>query len=384
MTDIGDDVSPAVILAFWRAAGSDRWYKPDDAFDADLRRRFFGLWRKAAAGELSCWEATDDGALALVIVLDQFPRNMFRGDVRTYSSDALALEVANRAIARGVDRGIAADLAEFLYLPLMHSEHLADQQRCVELFRNAGQCRQPEIRRGSCRYHPPVRALSPPQLGAGTHRRRRKNRPFSTAADFPADDGTVNDAGHCRFRATEYCARRLPGLRNIGTLQGELTMTIKVGDKLPEAKFRVMTAEGPQVKTTDDIFKGKKVALFAVPGAYTGTCHKMHLPSIFLNAYAIKDKGVNTIAIVSVNDAFVMNAWKRDTDQRDEAVFLADGNAEFTKAIGMELDASGNGLGIRSHRYSMLVDDGVVKKLNLEPAPGKVEVSGGDTLLGQL
>ena len=147
-------------------------------------------------------------------------------------------------------------------------------------------------------------------------------------------------------------------------------MAIKVGDKLPEAKFRVMTADGLQVKTTDDVFKGKKVALFAVPGAYTGTCHKMHLPSIFLNAYALKDKGVNTIAIVSVNDAFVMNAWKRDTDQRDEATFLADGNAEFTKAIGMELDASGNGLGIRSHRYSMLVDDGVVKKLNLEPAPG--------------
>jgi peroxiredoxin len=136
-------------------------------------------------------------------------------------------------------------------------------------------------------------------------------------------------------------------------------MTIKVGDKLPEAKFRVMSGDGLQVKTTDEIFKGKKVALFAVPGAYTGTCHKMHLPSIFLNAYAIKDKGVNTIAIVSVNDA-------------------------FTKAIGMELDASGKGLGIRSHRYSMLVDDGVVKKLNREPAPGKVEVSGGDTLLGQL
>ena len=109
-------------------------------------------------------------------------------------------------------------------------------------------------------------------------------------------------------------------------------MTIQVGDKLPESKFRVMTAEGPQVKTTDDIFKGKKVALFAVPGAYTGTCHKMHLPSIFLNAYAIKGKGVDTIAITSVNDAFVMNAWKRDTDQRDEATFLADGNAEFTKA----------------------------------------------------
>uniref|UniRef100_Q07QX9 Glutathione-dependent peroxiredoxin n=1 Tax=Rhodopseudomonas palustris (strain BisA53) TaxID=316055 RepID=Q07QX9_RHOP5 len=161
-------------------------------------------------------------------------------------------------------------------------------------------------------------------------------------------------------------------------------MTIKVGDRLPQAQFRVMTEDGPQVKSTDDVFKGKKVAVFAVPGAYTGTCHKMHLPSIFLNAYALKDKGVDTIAIVSVNDAFVMGAWKRDTDQRDEAIFLADGNADFTKAIGMELDASGNGLGIRSHRYSALVEDGVVTKLNLEPNPGKVEVSGGDTLLGQL
>src|SRR5436309_58779 len=108
-------------------------------------------------------------------------------------------------------------------------------------------------------------------------------------------------------------------------------MTIKVGDKLPDAKFRVLNSDGLQVKSTGEIFKGKKVALFAVPGAYTGTCHKMHLPSIFLNAYALKDKGVDTIAIVSVNDAFVMNAWKRDTDQRDEALFLADGNAEFTR-----------------------------------------------------
>ena len=161
-------------------------------------------------------------------------------------------------------------------------------------------------------------------------------------------------------------------------------MTIKVGDKLPEVKFRVMTAEGPQVKTTDDIFKGKKVALFAVPGAYTGTCHKMHVPSIFLNAYAIKEKGVDTIAIVSVNDVFVMNAWKRDTDQRDEAVFLADGNADFAKAIGLELDASANGLGIRSKRYSMLIKDGTVTQLNIEDKPGEAETSGAATLLGQL
>jgi uncharacterized protein (DUF924 family) len=133
--DAGGDISPAVILAFWRVAGTDRWYKRDDAFDAELRRRFLGLWQKAAAGELSGWEATDNGALALVIVLDQFPRNMFRGDARAFSSDALALEVANRAIARGAGQRISPDLLEFLYLPLMHSEHLADQQRCVELFR---------------------------------------------------------------------------------------------------------------------------------------------------------------------------------------------------------------------------------------------------------
>ena len=161
-------------------------------------------------------------------------------------------------------------------------------------------------------------------------------------------------------------------------------MTIKVGDKLPESKFRVMTAEGPVEKSTDELFKGKKVALFAVPGAYTGTCHKMHLPSIFLNAYAIKDKGVDSIAVLSVNDVFVMNAWKKDTDLRDEAIFLADGNADFAKAIGLEMDGSGFGLGIRSKRYSMLVEDGVVTKFNPEASSGKVEVSGGDTLLGQL
>jgi peroxiredoxin len=161
-------------------------------------------------------------------------------------------------------------------------------------------------------------------------------------------------------------------------------MTIKAGDRLPQANFRVMTPDGVQVKSTDDIFKGKKVALFAVPGAYTGTCHKMHMPSVFQNAAALKAKGVDTIAIVSVNDVFVMQAWKRDVDQRDEGLFLADGNAEFAKAVGLDFDASGNGLGIRSRRYSMLVDDGVVKQFNLEPAPGKVEVSGGDTLLAQI
>jgi uncharacterized protein (DUF924 family) len=132
------NVAPADILAFWRDAGPDRWYKRDDAFDAELRRRFLALWQKAAAGELSSWEASDDGALALVIVLDQFPRNMFRGDARTYASDPLARQVAHRAIGRGVDTRIDPLLRQFLYLPFNHSEDLSDQLRCIELTRAAG------------------------------------------------------------------------------------------------------------------------------------------------------------------------------------------------------------------------------------------------------
>jgi peroxiredoxin len=160
-------------------------------------------------------------------------------------------------------------------------------------------------------------------------------------------------------------------------------MSIKVGDRLPSAKFRVMSAEGPVWKTTDDIFKGKKVALFAVPGAFTGTCHKMHVPSILQNADAIKAKGVDTIAVTGVNDVFVMDAWKKAC-AAENLEFLADGNGEFAKAIDLTFDGSGNGLGTRSRRYSMLVEDGAVKKLNIEEAPGKVDVSGGDALLKQL
>jgi uncharacterized protein (DUF924 family) len=129
--------TPADILAFWREAGRDRWYEKDDAFDAEVRGRYLDLWHRAAAGELSAWETSDDGALALVIVLDQFPRNMFRGDPRTYASDELAREAASRAIARGADARIDEVLVEFLYMPFMHSEVLADQLRCVELFRNS-------------------------------------------------------------------------------------------------------------------------------------------------------------------------------------------------------------------------------------------------------
>jgi uncharacterized protein (DUF924 family) len=122
------------VLAFWREAGPDRWYTRDASFDALVRERFLELWQQAVAGRLSSWEASDDGVLALVILLDQFPRNMFRGDARAFSSDPLAREIATRALVRGVDKRIEPPLQQFLYLPFMHSEELADQIRCVLLF----------------------------------------------------------------------------------------------------------------------------------------------------------------------------------------------------------------------------------------------------------
>jgi peroxiredoxin len=161
-------------------------------------------------------------------------------------------------------------------------------------------------------------------------------------------------------------------------------MPIKVGDKLPNATFRVMTAEGPKPKTTDDIFKGKKVALFAVPGAFTPTCTNLHMPSFVNNIAAIKAKGVDTVAVTAVNDVFVLTQWAKATGADGKIDVLADGNGEFAKAIDMAFDGSGNGLGTRSKRYSMLVEDGVVKKLNIEEAPGKCDVSGGQALLAQL
>lgn len=130
--------SPADVLAFWRTAGPSKWYTKNNAFDVEVSRRFLQLWDAARAGELAEWEKTDDGALALVIVLDQFPRNMFRSDARTFSTDGQALTVAERAIARGADTRIEPDLVEFLYVPFMHSERLADQDRCIELFRTRG------------------------------------------------------------------------------------------------------------------------------------------------------------------------------------------------------------------------------------------------------
>ena len=158
-------------------------------------------------------------------------------------------------------------------------------------------------------------------------------------------------------------------------------MAIKVGDKLPNASFTVMTADGPKPQTTDDIFKGKKVVLFAVPGAFTPTCSNNHLPGFLQNADKIKQKGIDTIAVTGVNDVFVMNAWKKATDTDGKIEFLADGSAAFANAIGLSVDLGPRGLGTRSQRYAMVVDDGVVKTLNIEDQPGKAEISGAENLL---
>jgi peroxiredoxin len=161
-------------------------------------------------------------------------------------------------------------------------------------------------------------------------------------------------------------------------------MTIGVGERLPEVKLRVMTADGPATKTTSELFGGKKVALFGVPGAFTGTCSNKHLPGFLQNADAFKAKGIDEIVVTGVNDVFVMEAWKRESGAAGKIEFIADGNGEFAKAIDLTFDGSGFGLGTRSKRYSMLVEDGVVKSLNVEESPGKVDVSGAETLLGQI
>ena len=161
-------------------------------------------------------------------------------------------------------------------------------------------------------------------------------------------------------------------------------MTIKVGDRLPQATFKTMTADGAKPRTTDEVFKGRKVVLFAVPGAFTPTCHKNHLPGFRDNAAAIRAKGVDAIAVTAVNDVFVMDAWAKATEAGDKIEFLADGNADFAKAIGLDIDMA-QGLGFsRSKRYAMIVEDGVVTTLNVEDTPGKADVSSADTLMKSL
>jgi glutaredoxin/glutathione-dependent peroxiredoxin len=161
-------------------------------------------------------------------------------------------------------------------------------------------------------------------------------------------------------------------------------MTINVGDKLPSVTLRQVTSEGPKEVTSDDFFRGRKVVLFAVPGAFTPACSQRHLPGYVDKAADIKAKGIDEIACVAVNDAAVMGAWGKNQKTEGKVTMLADGSGDFARALGLELDLSKGGLGIRSKRYSMLVDNGVVKSLNVEAQPGQVDSSSAEAILRAL
>jgi peroxiredoxin len=161
-------------------------------------------------------------------------------------------------------------------------------------------------------------------------------------------------------------------------------MTIKPGDSIPPATFTVMEPDGPKLRTTDEIFKGRKVVLFGVPGAFTPTCSANHLPGFRDHAAAFKAKGIDEVAVTSVNDVFVMDAWAKQTESVDKVGFLADGNADFARATGLILDLTERGLGIRSQRYAMVVDNGVVSRINVEAVPSQAQTSSAEALLEQI
>ncbi|AGB70346.1 MULTISPECIES: peroxiredoxin [Rhizobium] len=161
-------------------------------------------------------------------------------------------------------------------------------------------------------------------------------------------------------------------------------MTIAIGDTLPAATFKEKTADGPVEISTEQLFAGKRVVLFAVPGAFTPTCSLNHLPGFLENRDAILAKGIDDIAVVSINDWHVMGAWAQSSGGLGKIHFLADWDGSFTKALGLEADLSAGGLGIRSKRYSMLLEDGVVKTLNIEESPGQATVSGAAAMMEQL
>tara|TARA_Y100000590_G_scaffold63912_2_gene68648 strand:- start:1539 stop:2021 length:483 start_codon:yes stop_codon:yes gene_type:complete len=160
-------------------------------------------------------------------------------------------------------------------------------------------------------------------------------------------------------------------------------MTIQIGDKLPQITVSTMTPEGPKPVSLEELCSGKKVVLFAVPGAFTPTCSVQHLPGFVTNASALKEKGADVVACISVNDPFVMAAWGKEGNTGEDVLMLADGNAEFTSAIGLEMDGTGFGLGKRSQRYAMIIDDGVVSTLNVESGPA-LDVSSAETILETL
>ena len=161
-------------------------------------------------------------------------------------------------------------------------------------------------------------------------------------------------------------------------------MTIKVGDRLPNVTVRLVTPDGPKPVETKDYFAAKTIVLFGLPGAFTPTCHKNHLPGFIVSEAAFKAKGVDAIAMTAVNDHFVLSAWSDATGAKGHIDFLADGAGDFAKALGLDFDASAGGLGLRSKRYSMFVVDGVAKEVNIEPEPGKADLSSAQHILDQI
>jgi peroxiredoxin len=160
-------------------------------------------------------------------------------------------------------------------------------------------------------------------------------------------------------------------------------MPLRTGDRLPTVRLKAVTGDGVRDVTTDDLFAGRKVVLFAVPGAFTPTCSAQHLPGFVKNAARLRDKGVDRVVCVSVNDAFVMQAWAKDRSVGDEVTLVADGNAEFTRAVGLDMDASRFGMGVRSQRYALIAEDGVVTHVAVD-APMKFEVSSAEAILDRL
>lgn len=161
-------------------------------------------------------------------------------------------------------------------------------------------------------------------------------------------------------------------------------MAIQVGEKMPDGVFKVMTAEGPADMSTADLFDGKKTVVFSVPGAFTPACSAKHLPGFIENADALKAKGIDNIACISVNDVFVMGAWSKDQGADGKVTLLADGNADYVKALGLQLDASGFGMGTRGERFAIVVDNGVVSQLHREAAASDVKASSAENILNNL
>lgn len=161
-------------------------------------------------------------------------------------------------------------------------------------------------------------------------------------------------------------------------------MPLKIGDKIPMIDFKTMGADGPQLVSAKELYTNKKVILFAVPGAFTPTCHNYHVPGFINNLDILKSKGIDEVGVVSVNDIWVMNEWAKATMGKDKILYLSDGGLEFTKAIDMVIDRSDSSLGLRSNRYSMIIDNGIITSLNIEVAPGTTEISGVAAILNQL